>query len=522
MKNLNKLSLVSLIGLLSFTSCSRDTINIDNNTNGGGTTVAVKAENDFVWKGLNSWYYWQKNVPVLADNFKNSTEYASTLNAKTPDALFYSFLYQYKVVDRFSWIEQNGVIQRSASIRAAITKTTGLEFNAWLKEVNKPNLIGIVNYVVPGSSAEREGVRRGDAILEVNGSPLTVDNYSSLFADSFSVTVQKVKGLDSNSDPIGDGDKRKVNLSSSEINDNPVAFDTVIDSGGKKIGYLVYNAFKSDFNGELNDAIGRMKQANITDLVLDLRYNGGGSVETAVALGTMITGKIGQPYVIEQYNDKHTKYSGAELMKKQVPLYSKTDSRVQINPGVDINTLGNLNKICILTTGGTASASELTIDALRPYMEGRVITIGETTYGKFVGSITLYDSPSTDYINRNASDLNKSHNWTMQPIVFAYWNSRNDAHPLITETNKNGGFVPNIRTAGREYFGNLKEFGNTSDPDLAKAIEQITGVSTKAQLSASIRNNSVSSFSDLTFFGSRKTHTPYATDAYIDNPKVKK
>ena len=56
MKNLNKLSLVSLIGLLSFTSCSRDTINTDNN--GGGTnTVAVKAENDFVWKGLHSWYY---------------------------------------------------------------------------------------------------------------------------------------------------------------------------------------------------------------------------------------------------------------------------------------------------------------------------------------------------------------------------------------------------------------------------------------------------------------------------------
>lgn len=64
MKNLNKLSLVSLIGLLSFTSCSRDTINTDNN--GGGTnTVAVKAENDFVWKGLNSWYYWQKDVLVL-------------------------------------------------------------------------------------------------------------------------------------------------------------------------------------------------------------------------------------------------------------------------------------------------------------------------------------------------------------------------------------------------------------------------------------------------------------------------
>ena len=123
-------------------------------------------------------------------------------------------------------------------------------------------------------------------------------------------------------------------------------------------------------------------------------------------------------------------------MKRQVPLYSKTDSRVQINPGVDINILGNLNKICILTTGGTASASELTIDALRPYMEGKIITIGETTYGKFVGSITLYDSPKTDYIDRNASDLNKSHNWTMQPIVFAYWNSRNDAHPLITGTNK--------------------------------------------------------------------------------------
>ncbi|ATC36951.1 PDZ domain-containing protein [Elizabethkingia anophelis] len=516
MKNLNKLSLVSIIGLLSFTSCSRDTINTDNN--GGGTnTVAVKAENDFVWKGLNSWYYWQKNdnkPNYLDDNFKNSTEYANYLNSRSTDKLFYDLLYKYTVIDRFSWIENNGVIQEKALVSLnAANKSSGLNYSIFTTD-NAGSLIGLVNYVVPGSPADQQGIKRGDAITKIGGVKLNTSNYAGLQNDSYTITIEKATRDDK--DLIVLSNARDVTLSKVDMNENPVIPYKLFKMNGKNIAYLVYNGFKADYNGELNDEFAKMKQDNVTELILDLRYNGGGSVETAVALGEMITGQTNKPYVTLKFNDKHTKENETKVMKNTVPLYAKGDTRTPINAGIPVNILGTITKLYVLTTKGTASASELTIDALRPYID--VFTIGETTYGKFVGSITLYDSPNDDYISYN--NRNKSHSWTMQPIVFAYWNSRNDQHPV------NGtGLPPNYSMNAGTYFGRIKEFGDTSDPALAKALEQITGQQpvAKAMLSASIGKVSLKlpAEAGMTFIGSNKTLTPYGTDVYINNFKQK-
>ena len=90
---------------LVFISCSRD----DNNDS--GSTTKPDEINNFVWKAMNSWYYWQPNVPNLADSFDdNPTTYANFLNGKTPDKLFYSLLYQRGTIDRFSWIENNNEV----------------------------------------------------------------------------------------------------------------------------------------------------------------------------------------------------------------------------------------------------------------------------------------------------------------------------------------------------------------------------------------------------------------------------
>ncbi|MDV3895578.1 protease [Elizabethkingia anophelis] len=533
MKNLNKLSLVSLIGLLSFTSCSRDTINTDNN--GGGTnTVAVKAENDFVWKGLNSWYYWQKDVPGLADSFKNSSDYATTLNAKTPDALFYSFLYKYKVVDRYSWIELNGSIQRSASLSAAVTKSNGLDYS--LFGTGNGGVVGVVNYVTPNSSAAAAGIQRGDAIIEVNGATLSTSNYTTLQSDSYSITFRSV-GRNANNELVPTSDKKTANLVSVEVNENPVAYYKLFNTNtnGKRVGYLVYNGFKADFNGELNAAFAQMKRDNVTDIILDLRYNGGGSVETAVALGTMISGQVDKPYINLKYNDKHTRENGAWNLKSTVNLYQKGNTLVKTGSEA-VNALSGVGNVYVLTNEGTASASELTFDALRVYTN--VTTIGDPTYGKFVGSITLYDSPGSDYTD-NATK-NTKHNWTMQPIVFAYWNSRNDAHPVPSTTtdtkspdyNPNGGILPSAQNIVREVdcFGRMKEFGNTADPALAKALERITGVVQPSALvlsASTVKNGTaslkpmISSDTNLRFVASRKTLTPYGTDVYINNFKQK-
>ena len=83
------------LAILSLLSCSRD------NDPAPSPPAATNSVNDFVWKAMNSWYYWQPNVPKLADNFKNSAEYASYINSKTPDGLFYSLLYDYGNTERF-------------------------------------------------------------------------------------------------------------------------------------------------------------------------------------------------------------------------------------------------------------------------------------------------------------------------------------------------------------------------------------------------------------------------------------
>ncbi|OPB98184.1 protease [Elizabethkingia meningoseptica] len=511
-KELCRLTLVSLLGLFALTSCSRDTITPDNG--GGGGSVTVKAENDFVWKGLNSWYYWQKDVPNLADSYKNSADYASYVNGKTPDGLFYDLLYKYLTIDRFSWIENNGVIQEKALVSLnASTKSSGLNYSIFRID-DTGGLIGLVNYIIPGSPADQQGIKRGDAITMINGSKLNVSNYGSLQNDTYTITVEKATRDDKNLIVLSNA--RNVPLSKVDIDENPVAYYKMYTMGGKNIGYLVYNGFKADFNGELNDAFAKMKQDNITELILDLRYNGGGSVETAVALGEMITGQTNKPYVSLIFNSKHTNQNETWTMKSTVPLYAKGNTRVPINDGVPINTLGNIKKVHFLTTKGTASASELTIDALRAYID--VFTIGETTYGKFVGSITLYDSPNNDYTSYD--NRNKSHNWTMQPIVFGYWNSRNDQHP------PNGaGISPDYAMDASTYFGRIKDFGDTSDPALAKALEQISGQKPLAKmLSASIGKVSLTlpSESRMTFIGSNKTLTPFGTDAHINNFEKKK
>jgi carboxyl-terminal processing protease len=125
-----------------------------------------------------------------------------------------------------------------------------------------------------------------------------------------------------------------------------------------------------------------------------------------------------------------------------------------------INSL-NLAKIYILTTKSSASASELVINGLKPYMD--VVQIGDVTTGKNVGSITLYDSPTFGKSNRNPN-----HRYAMQPIVLRIINADGFG-------DYNNGLIPTHQL--RENLGNLDILGNSSEPLLSTAIGKITGTS---------------------------------------------
>ena len=454
---------------LVFISCSRD----DNNDT--GSTTKPDEINNFVWKAMNSWYYWQPNVPNLADSFDdNQTTYANFLNGKTPDKLFYSLLYQRGTIDIFSWIENNNEVVYSSKI-AEVEKSGGFDIGIYPKDNTNTTAVALVNYVVPNSPAALAGLKRGDVITKVNGSPLTLNNSDLLYNNQVTVTLAATVQLTS-AGLITTDKTSSISITQADIDENPIAYYEKKVYGTKNIGYLVFNAFKADYNDELNAAFAQMKADGINELVLDLRYNGGGSLETAVALAGMINGNYsGSPYVFLDFNNKHNSEDGFDYLSNQMNTYSLVNNRPEKSGTQTINSL-NLTKVYVLVNFQTASASELTVQCLKKYVN--VVTIGYDTVGKFVGSITLYDSPTQDYTSY--TNRNTKHNWQLQPITFSYYNKDKEVNPEF--------ITPNYEINPYSIFNNLTAFGDVRDPFLKKALELITGQSFR------MGNTSTSSF----------------------------
>lgn len=443
---------------LVFISCSRD----DNNDT--GSTTKPDEINNFVWKAMNSWYYWQPNVPNLADSFDdNQTTYANFLNGKTPDKLFYSLLYQRGTIDIFSWIENNNEVVYSSKI-AEVEKSGGFDIGIYPKDNTNTTAVALVNYVVPNSPAALAGLKRGDVITKVNGSALTLNNSDLLYNNQVTITLAATVQLTS-AGLITTDKTSSISITQADIDENPIAYYEKKVYGTKNIGYLVFNAFKADYNDELNAAFAQMKADGINELVLDLRYNGGGSLETAVALAGMINGNYsGSPYVFLDFNNKHNSEDGFDYLSNQMNTYSLVNNIPEKSGTQTINSL-NLTKVYVLVNFQTASASELTVQCLKKYVN--VVTIGYDTVGKFVGSITLYDSPAQDYTSY--TNRNTKHNWQLQPITFSYYNKDKEVNPEF--------ITPDYEINPYSIFNNLTAFGDVRDPFLKKALELITGQS---------------------------------------------
>lgn len=477
-----------LLSAVLMVSCNREdsTSHDTSDLNNVATTSDV---NNFIWKGLNLWYYWQSEVPALADNQYNP----SAFSQRNSDKFFYSLLYNYPKTDRFSWIVSD--VDELIKGFSGISKSSGMDYSLFLKEAGKSDVIGIVNYVVKDSPADNVGIKRGDLITGVNGTALTTQNYTILRNEQFQVTITK----------SSTGISTQKSIVARVIEENPIAFQKTYSINGKKIGYLVFNGFQANYNDELNTAFAKLKQEGATELILDLRYNGGGSVTTAVALGQMITGQFtNKPFVITEYNSKLAKerLNKTYNLQEKVSIYNSNSEKIGEQ---NINSL-HLNRLYVLTSGSTASASELTIDGLRAYIP--VTTIGAETYGKFVGSNTLFDSPNHYYVSYE--NRNKKHKWAMQPITFAYYNANRTPHPA----NGNG-IAPNYSISPSEYLNNLGEFGDFSDIGLRKALELITGNSSFSKVAPT--NNKIS-LPKSEFLASTKTLKKLGTEVYT-NPK---
>lgn len=427
--------------------------------------VALQDEvNDFVWLAMNQFYFWQSGVPELDDNIASSRNSLNQfLNQYTsPESLFSDLLHP---EDRnrqsnqpFSWIVDD-YEELEASFQGVST-SFGYEFRL-VNPTGTDWVYGFVKYVVPGSPAALAGIERGDLFTEVDGSMLTLDNYSSLLfgQTSYSLTFGELVG-----DDVVSTDET-VSISAVQLTENPIHLSKTIDLGGVRVGYLAYNQFVNSQSAhqELNAVFGDFLSEGISELVLDLRYNLGGSISTTQLLASMIYGNAGESTVFGSlvYNEKLTEiFSDSDLN-----FYFQT----RLESGEALNRL-NINRLFVLTSGSTASASELIIAGLTPYMD--VTLIGTTTVGKNVGSVTLYDSPEEAYLDRGA-DLNRNHRYAIQPIISQLANSEGF-------TDYIDGFDPNIEIDELDLIGEIAPLGDVDEHLLAEALSIIGGASRRS------------------------------------------
>ncbi|MDO6854324.1 S41 family peptidase [Cellulophaga lytica] len=482
-----KKTVILLSGLFLFlASC-------DKNDDDGGETPQVitlnNEVNEFIWKGLNYWYYWQPDVNALADTKDDDQDafYTYLNNYSSPEDLFDALKYTEK--DDFSWYIDD-VDAQLASFNG-ISTTYGITRGPLVRVGTTDKVVQVIGSVAAGSPAEAAGLKRGDIISTFDGGDLTIE----IVNDEAQLTSQSITNVNklytqesvtlglatvSETDVITQTEEKSLTAATLSI--NPVHHTSVIEEGGRKIGYLVYEGFRGTYNGELNDAFGELKAAGVNELILDFRYNGGGSVLSSALLASMIYGEAtaetntvsGEVFAELKYNAKRdANNSSVYPFFEDVFLYDKTTGAY--SGATDMNRLTGIARLYVLGTERTASASEMIINGLRPYINVKVI--GEKTTGKNEGSITVVDAPGNSNTEPYTDTDNRStkHTVGMQPIVFQIFNK-------LGENDYGDGFVPDVEVKEYEYYKNIKPFGDTNEVLLRAALDDMLGTAGKFDL----------------------------------------
>ena len=416
-----------------FTSCFED-----NDDNG-----ALASEiNDFVWKGMNAAYLYKQEISDLDNNsFNDSEEYASYLNSyNSPENLFESLIYERDNIDKFSLIVDNYI--ELEQYLSGVSLSNGLNFGLVYLPNSTNEIFGYVRYVNNGSEADLANINRGDIFRSIDDIPLSIDNYSDLLSQEV-YTVNFANYFNNNTEDVSDDtivlNDINIELQKVPLIKNPVHHYSTLNYSGGKIGYLMYNQFVSNYDDYLKTIFSEFKSNSVDELILDLRYNPGGSINSAIVLASLITGQFeNEIFNTEQWNNDIQNY------------WLNNNPEYLINRFMSFQSSLNLSRVFILTTRSSASASELIINCLKPYIN--VIQIGTTTYGKYQASVTLYDSEN--FSNQN---VNRSHNYALQPLVLKTLNANG-------VTDYYNGISPDYEYEERAF--DMGQVGNINEPML--------------------------------------------------------
>lgn len=428
--------------------------------------------NNWIYEELADVYFWNYTMPSIG----------SLDLGMNPYDFFYKkdngVLYKYQTAsgDRFSRIEGTHLnIPKSANLENTSTSADiGFEY-MFLEFVNNTGSSTgewayLVLYIKKGSQAEKQGLKRGHVIRKVDDTGINSSNRFNLLAQN--------KGSYKLS--IDDYEKQKqieltINVTPN-YKENPIYLDSIYTVNSQKIGYIVYNSYEAGgevskpYDVQLAGILKKFETKGVKNLILDLRYNGGGFVNSAKPLISALVPDRDTKQILEIKTYNPSIQAGLNELpdtdpEKRSLMYDYFVNEVTGKGGVtlaEVSHLGDqLDNLYVLTTGSTASASEMTINTLRPYMKKKgkqVIQIGERTLGKNVGSWAVYT-------NDDAKNT-----YVMWPIIFK-------SHNVDMESEYSEGFTPQIKVEDIAMLRQgqpLKNLGDKNETLLSAALSEIT------------------------------------------------
>lgn len=312
------------------------------------SNCSVSSQNVWVRNQMNTFYYWNQFLPDV-----NPTSYAS------PEA--YLEAVRYRPIDNY----YSGITSAAAN-DSFYNDSQTIAFGF----VNQPSTNDVVVLqVYPESPASEAGLERGDRITHVNGQSVVALVAAGSLNAAFGVSEVGVAAEITFTKP--GGETKQARMVKRLITIPSVSLTRAVDVAGRRVGYLNFKAFVRPSEAALNEAFAALRTAGVNELVLDLRYNGGGLVNVASHLAGLIGGTrtSGQVLFTQSHNSR------------LAPTWNETTRFT--NPDQALN----LERLVVITTRASASASELVINSLRPYIP--VVVVGDTTYGKPVGQYGL-------------------------------------------------------------------------------------------------------------------------------------
>ncbi len=422
----NKICLIlaALVGFACFTSCKKSDVSNGNLTPPQPSSTSPVTNEDALKDSALLYskdiYLWYNQIPnsFNAHSYSDLDKLMTAIRQYSTESGFTG------PVDKWSF-----AVKKSEWDNVSTGVSTG-DFGLNVFFMSEGDLR--VKLVEKESPAGLAGIKRGWRITSINGnSNITTANATFIVQNIYQSNTAKIGFLKPDNSTV------TIDLAASNYNDHPVIMDSVYSINSKKIGYFAFNSFlgdTTDIYNQYSRIFGKFASANVNDVIIDLRYNGGGYVSVQEKMADWLAPQSanGQLMMKQQFNEKYTQYNSEDKFNKIGGL--------------------NLNRIFFIVSNSTASASELLINNLKPYMD--VYLVGPSkTYGKPVG---FFPIPVGD--------------WYIFPVSFK-----------TTNKNGDGNYFNGIAVNSQVADGLDKDWGDISESSLHSAISFITSGAFRSQ-----------------------------------------